>query len=230
LLSPLPDHCPVCNHPLEEGEGLPCQACRRKVRLLSFPFCRQCGKPLSGSVTALCNQCERKPLPFAAARAGGLYEGVLRACIHLYKYNRVMELLPYLTEILIKGILNLPEPAIDLVVPVPLHRQREWERGFNQASLLAKGAAQYLHKPLATNCLVRIHATLPNSGMSISEREQNLHGAFKVRGQGLTGKSILLVDDIFTTGTTAKECTLALLNSGAAGVYVVTVATVEKHS
>jgi len=174
-----------------------------------------------------CLGCRGKRFPFRQARAAGIYEGVLLAAIHRFKYQKNTGLLPYLQQLLRECLERYPLPEADLVLPVPLHRSKEWERGFNQAALLAQGVARHLQKPVDYQSLVRKYPTPPTSGLSRREREQILLGAFSARGRRIKGKTLLLVDDIFTTGSTAAGCAAALLEGGAEAVYVVTVAVVD---
>ena len=225
LLFPPPSTCPTCGEKLSPGGQIPCQSCRSRVRRVEEPFCPRCARPLA--VAGQCPGCRGKSFPFRQVRAAGIYEGVLRAAIHSFKYQKNTSLLPYLQQLLQDCLEKHPLPEVDLVIPVPLHRSKEWERGFNQAALLARGVARHLQRPVDYHSLVRKYPTPPTSGLSRREREKLLKGAFAARGRRLQGKSLLLVDDIFTTGSTAAGCAAALLEGGAEAVYVVTVAVVD---
>lgn len=141
-----------------------------------------------------------------------------------------MSILPYLQYLLQDCLAqnSFPE-GVDIIIPVPLHPLRERERGFNQAALLAAGVGRCLARPVDYRSLSRRLNTPPTSGLTRWERIETLGDAFTSRGGRLKGKVVLLVDDILTTGSTATGCTSALLQGGAAGVYVLTVATVPRY-
>ncbi|MGI6143950.1 MAG: ComF family protein [bacterium] len=226
LFFPPPAACPICGEILPAGGEIPCRTCRSRVRRVEDPFCPRCARPLA--VAGNCPGCRGKGLPFRQARAAGIYEGALRTALHRFKYQGDTSLLPYLQQLLRECLAMHPLPEVDLVVPVPLHRSKEWERGFNQAALLAQGVARHLQKPVDYHSLVRKFPTPPTSSLSRRQREKILRGAFAARDRRLKGKTLLLVDDIFTTGSTAAGCAAALLEGGAEAVYVVTVAVVNQ--
>ena len=120
-----------------------------------------------------CPGCRGKSFPFRQVRAAGIYEGVLRAAIHSFKYQKNTSLLPYLQQLLQDCLEKHPLPEVDLVIPVPLHRSKEWERGFNQAALLARGVARHLQRPVDYHSLVRKYPTPPTSGLSRRERRNS---------------------------------------------------------
>ena len=228
LFFPGPTCCPLCGELLIPAEDIPCPSCRRQVLRVAAPLCPRCGKPLAQD--GYCPYCYGRNLVFIQARAAAIYTGVLRRAIHLFKYKGVRELLPYLEGLLGQCLSEHPPPVPDVIIPVPLHRRRERERGFNQAALLAAGVGRHLQRPVDYHSLIRRQYTPPTHGLSRREREKVMKDAFICRaGRRLRGKTILLIDDILTTGATASGCSTALLQGGAAGVYVLTVATVAGY-
>ncbi|SHJ28585.1 ComF family protein [Desulfofundulus thermosubterraneus] len=173
----------------------------------------------------LCPRCESGRPPFNAARAAGPYEGVLKEAILRLKFRRERGLARPLGLFLAAVARELVPPGtLPLVVPVPLSRKRLAARGFNQAECLARELSLTLGWPLVP-VLRKVRETPPQTGLSRADRLSNLSGTFAVVPDVLPpGRVVLLVDDVFTTGSTARECTRALLASGAAAVYVVTVA------
>jgi ComF family protein len=212
------------------GEAAPvavCPECESQIDWVASPLCTCCGlvfESRDGSDRP-CGACTTDPPPFARARAAALYEGPVAAAIKRFKFSRQMAYLPVM-----QNWLKLPScrelaAAADLVAPVPLHSRRLKARGFNQALLLA-GAFPDL--PLVREALVRVRHTVPQVGLNPRERQDNVKGAFAVPDPALVqGRNVLLVDDLYTTGATAKECARVLLRAGAARVEVLTVARVR---
>ena len=183
-----------------------------------------------------CPVCRRLARPFERAVAYGSYEGALRELVHLLKYNSVRPAANVLGRMLAEAIACLEgafsQPAV-LVVAVPLFKGKRRQRGFNQAEMIARSALKAYPAPhrfqLAADVLVRVRATHSQIGLTSHQRRENLRGAFKVaRAQEVTGREILLVDDVYTTGTTATECARVLRRAGASKVWVITVARTLK--
>jgi len=191
------------------------------------PFCIRCGAPFTSGPDHLCEPCLRDPPHFARARAAALYRGdttdPLATVIARYKYGLDATLAPILSELLWR---NLPfDVDHDAVVPVPLHIDRLRWRGFNQASLLARGLARRCGATCAPAALQRLRPTAPQVGLGETERRHNIRGAFRVRDPDtVSGRSVLLVDDVYTTGATAKECARTLRRAGARRVDVLVLA------
>ena len=205
-------------------------------------MCSICGeRVLSSYVTTdddglrRCPACRRIDRPFERAVAYGSYEGGLRELIHLLKYNGVRPAAKVLGRVLAEAVGAL-EPALKqesvLVIPVPLFKAKRRQREFNQAELIARAALQQLagnHFRLATDILQRTRDTHSQIGLTSHQRRENLRGAFAVaRAQEVTGREVLLVDDVYTTGTTATECARVLRKAGASRVWVATVARTLK--
>ena len=163
----------------------------------------------------LCGDCQTDPPPFARARAAVVYDGPVTQAITGFKFGRHMAFLPVMQHWLQRPrCLELVEAA-DLLVPVPLHPRRMRHRGFNQALLLAQA---FPEAPVAREALVRTRHTVPQVGLNPKERRENVKGAFAVPrpGEG-KGKNVLLVDDLYTTGATVRECARVLRKAGAPG-------------
>lgn len=186
--------------------------------------------------TQLCGACQQSPPLFAKATAFGAYEGQLRELIHLYKYDRVLPAVGLLGGMLAGAIekLSLPGSWPLLMVPVPLHSSKRRQRGFNQSEELARAALKKLGRPsiqLAGKLLVRERATISQIGLTRPQRAENIRGAFRVvHRSSVEGQSVLLVDDVLTTGTTASECARVLRKAGAESVFVATVARTLKEA
>jgi ComF family protein len=204
--------------------------------------CYVCGERLvsvhaaaDGAAEALCGLCRQEHPAFARPLAYGTYDGGLRELIHLLKYEHVRPASNVLGRMLAEVITGL-ETAFTgpvLLIPVPLHKRKLRERGFNQSEMIATAALK-VHGgaiSIVSELMERRRETDSQIGLTRNQRRENIRGAFAVtRPQALAGSEVLLVDDVFTTGTTASECARVLLRAGAAKVWVATVARTLKHN
>jgi ComF family protein len=194
-------------------------------------FCACCGtaflnaSPLDAA--GLCGLCRRGLTGFDAAFSFGEYDGELRRLIHLFKYSGVAPLARPLSRMLLSAV---PRSAVfDLIVPMPLHWLRKWQRGFNQSELLARALARPLGTP-AANALRRSRATTPQAGLTRAQRRDNVNGSFRVHPRAaIAGAHVLLVDDVMTTGATLSAAAAALKRAGARRVTAVTVARADRR-
>ena len=221
-----------------------CEGCWSEIPAQRENCCSRCGEdlfePASGASTAnLCRPCRLAPPSFVRAVSYGVYDGSMRAAIHALKYDRIAPLARELGARLAVAMAQLePDaPRQMLVVPVPLHRGRMAERGFNQARTLAAEALRRLRishpewrLELSASSLVRQRSTESQAGLTPRQRRQNLRGAFFVpRPELVAGRDMLLVDDIYTTGATARACAQVLRKAGARSVWVATLARAQRE-
>ena len=223
----IPPHCAECRVATGPGAHL-CADCATGAQRIEAPFCERCSQPFDGAITQafVCSNCAGREVHFECAVAPYRSTGVVRDFIHDFKYRRQLHLCRPLADWLAHA---LDDPRIagkpfDAFVPVPLHHVRFREREFNQASELARQLSQRSGIPM-WDALKRIRYTTTQTKLDRNERMENLRGAFQVRHTGRVKKRhIVLVDDVFTTGSTVEECSRVLLREGAASVRVVTVA------
>jgi ComF family protein len=214
------------------------------MRPISGGVCSICGERLFSPYVvgapdeSRCGLCRRVELPFARATAYGSYESGLRELIHLLKYGGVRPAANVLGRMLAEAIgsleLELPADSVTLI-PVPLHRSKLRQRGFNQSELIARAALKINPSPerlrLCAGALERKRDTASQIGLTSHQRRENLRGAFGVaQAEAVRGREVLLVDDVYTTGATVSECARVLRRAGATKVWVATVARTLKLS
>jgi len=237
-----PSDCRICGLPLLNISRLPvCPDCLAQIHPIRGKVCSICGERVL-SVYAhteddglrRCPVCRRVERPFARAIAYGSYDGSLRELIHLLKYNGVRPAADVLGRMLAQAFAALEasfEHTTVLVVPVPLYKGKRRQRGFNQAELVAQAALKRYsgHLQIAPGILQRVRDTHSQIGLTSHQRRENMRGAFAVGcAAEVTGREVLLVDDVYTTGTTVAECARVLVRAGAARVWVATVARTLK--
>jgi ComF family protein len=214
-----------------EGSSFLCAECATRIRWIGEPVCSRCGLPLSSGPSRPCGRCLARPPAFSRARSIAFYRAgadeendPLGATIRALKYARRRCFAAALGEVLAARFPYAPE-EFDLVVPVPLHRSRLRERGFNQALLIARGPAKRFGLPVEARALRRHRPTAPQVGLDETERRRNLREAFSVEAIHLVeGRRILVIDDVITSGATADACARALLSAGASRVDVLSLA------
>lgn len=223
-----PPLCHVCKAFIPGArEVLICPDCLGKISFLSSPLCTVCGTPFltETDLDHLCGACLTH-LPLYSCRSATLFAGPVQDLIHRFKYGFRVHLcqpLGLLTAAGLEGFCR--EKAPELILPVPLHRKRLRQRGYNQSQLLAQVLEKRWRVPLSIGNLRRVRWTEPQTGLDALSRVENVDGAFAVRDpQRLKGKRVLLVDDVFTTGSTMRACAEALHEAGVAAVFAVTVA------
>lgn len=226
----LPVQCAGCDVALS-GDPVPffCRACWGSIQPLRGPCCPCCGRPFASphalrhSPTHLCAACRGSRPAYTQAWSLYLYASPLQEAVRLFKYRKKVVLADALGALMNR--LPLDVIQADVIIPVPLHPNRLRGREYNQSLLLADRMSQARNIPLSYDNLVRTRETAPQTELSRAVRLKNLRRAFAVRRPAdITGQRILLIDDVFTTGTTVNECAKALRKAGAADVYVCTLA------
>ncbi len=225
-----PPVCLVCNTGLDtvpdRRDIFLCPACLAQATLLREPLCRCCGKmfPTAAGTNHLCGVCLQGAWHFSCARSVVLYQGAMAEIIRSFKYGDNRAVLPVFATLKesLSHLRGMQEA--DLILPVPLHRERLRQRGFNQALILARIFFPDLQARMETCALVRNRRTEPQTGLSGAARRKNIRGAFAAVDAKVAGRKILLIDDVFTTGTTVNECARVLCKAGARDVQVLTLA------
>ena len=216
-----PPSCTACGEVLD-GEAPFCDACRTDVHALPGEGCSVCSEP-GRFPRGLCPRCTLRPPPFARAWAPFVHEGAIARAIHQFKYEDHPELAVPLGSLLASRAAEFLRAAQGELCAIPLHASRYRERRYDQAHLLAAALGRAAGRGTLERALLRVRATKRQVGLDESSREQNLAGAFVASGE-VSGRALVLVDDVFTTGATARAAASALLEAGAAELRVLTLA------
>ena len=211
-----PPRCVSC----KRGGHVLCPTCLALLQPAMLPRCAHCCGRIDADGT--CRSCRYHPLRISGLRAFGHYEGSLRACIHALKYDGVTRLAQPLGHLLARTY-YMHRLHADLLIPVPLHSERQRQRGYNHASLLAAACAREIDIPVREDIVMRQRATTAQVGLGPQERRQNVAGAFRCPSafpsQPLAGRRVLLVDDVCTTGATIEACAAPLFAAGARSIW-----------
>jgi ComF family protein len=227
----IPPRCISCGKILSEQNGL-CAECFNKIKFISEPLCQRCGRPLTNSsgLTAgkkyLCATClrEKKPL-FTIQRSAYIYDDFSKKIILDFKFRDKTMSAQTLANLLYSAGRDIWKENPDILLAVPMHRIRLMKRRYNQAALLTNKLAEITHIPVDRTALIRTRNTIPQVELSGVARRKNLSSAFAVKlPQNIKGKSVVLIDDVSTTGSTLRECAKVLQKAGASAIYSVTLA------
>jgi competence protein ComFC len=227
-----PSGCRICESLLTKASRVPlCQECLSSFERVPSIICQVCGRPLPGLARKegeplLCPACQGRTYAFDRARSFALYKDAVVRAILLLKFEQIEPLGAWFAGQLAEMVnVDSDRLSVDVVVPVPLHREREKERGYNQAALLSKPLAKRLRLPHRAVLLMRTRARPDKQVLSLEERWESVRGAFATRpGSQIDNLRVLLVDDVLTTGATLDACARALREAGAKSVIGLTVA------
>jgi ComF family protein len=222
----LPPRCSGCGTVVAEVHSF-CVGCWSGIEFLGDAGCRTCGMPLEATDADTCAACLAQPPRIARTRSAVAYGDLSRGLAIRLKYGRKVAIARTMARYM--APLVEPSAADALLVPVPLHRTRLWRRGFNQSALVAKALSRQLGVPSEPLALKRLKRTPPLKGMSPQQRRRAVAGAFKVTDpDAVRGKTVILIDDVLTTGSTAEACARTLHRAGAARVELITWARVVR--
>ncbi|MCR5282406.1 MAG: ComF family protein [Lachnospiraceae bacterium] len=219
-----PPRCPVCDRVLPFRSGVVCASCLGQLPYVGEEYCLKCGKPLRKKGLEYCNDCSRMRHVFEENRALFYYDDRMKRSLYRLKYAGRREYADTFARLAAQELGDwIGHLGAELIIPVPLHKSRLRKRGYNQAALFAKSLSSRMHIPYSDKSAGRIRATLPQKGLNPAQRQENLKKAFIIRQNDVKSKIVLLVDDIYTTGSTLDALAGEILAAGARNVYGLTI-------
>lgn len=224
-----PRRCPICGDIVVPRGELACSLCKQKLIPIEEPRCKKCSKPIDTEEKEFCLDCERKKHHYINGYALWLYDSHMKKSIADYKFHGKREYSEfYVNEIVKRYGKDILRVAPDVLAPIPIHKTKLIQRGYNQADILAKGIGKELEIPVLSQLLHRDKKTLPQKQLDDKERLKNLEKAFAFSEEekdqfGQPIQSVMLVDDIYTTGSTIEACTNILLHNGIEKVYFISI-------
>ncbi len=201
-----------------------CRDCYNKLSPVKQPACLKCGKQLDDEEKELCHDCSVKDFDYTRGLGAFSYSKEIKASMYAFKYNNRREYASYYARTIYENynhIISSWNPQV--LIPVPLHPSKYRKRGYNQAEILADRIGEFCNIPVDTNSLFRIRKTKPQKELNDKERNNNIENAFQSPSNGVKYKNIVLVDDIYTTGTTINECAKVMKSAGADNIYFLVV-------
>jgi len=216
-----PKTCPVCDNIIRYDEKI-CRKCVTKIKYIEEPRCKKCSKQLKDETAEYCLDCSRTHHLYRNGIAAFLYDDVVSKSIYKFKYHNRRTYAEYYGETIAKRYEAIIKSwHADVIIPVPIHEKKLIKRGYNQAGLIAKQLGINLGMKVDEKVLLRTVNTRPQKEMTKAERKKNLEKAFKISRNVVRYRKVILVDDIYTTGSTIDECARVLLGAGVQDVYFV---------
>lgn len=222
-----PPRCPGCDNilfdPDNETRPYICMTCGAKIKYISEPMCLRCGKQMEDGDNEFCHDCTNREFFFNRGVAAFSYSEIMKQSMYRFKYNNRREYAKFYAlavERLFADMIEAWQPEV--LIPVPLHKSRLRKRGYNQAEVFAKAISGRLNIPVDRRILIRTKKTIPQKKLGQKERLLNVENAFQTASSIIKYKRVILVDDIYTTGTTINECAHVLKERGVDTVFFVT--------
>ena len=215
-----PRRCPICDDAVDTVGELICRECQSRVKIIREPYCMKCGKPVISDAQRICRDCETTQHSFNRGRAAFCYDETMKDSIYRFKYGRRKEYADYYSNqmvMLMKDQLKSWQP--DALIPIPIHKKRFKQRGYNQAQLLAERIAGDTGIPMRADILLRDEDTKVQKNLTAADRQNNLKKALKIGVDVVKLKNIVIVDDIYTTGSTIDAAASILHDAGVENIY-----------
>mgnify|MGYP002509861292 CR=1 FL=1 len=219
-----PRRCPVCDKAVKPFGSLICRTCEKEFVYIRSPYCMKCGKELSEEGMEYCKDCMQRRHLFDRGRALCVYKSMSDS-IYRFKYKGRQEYGAYYAQCIERHLGDwIRECRPDAIVPVPIHNAKRRIRGYNQAEVLAGELGKLMDIPVEVNYVKRVRKTAPMKDLSVSERQNNLKRAFKICRNDVKLSTIVIIDDIYTTGSTIDEMSYELRRAGVRRIYFIALA------
>ena len=216
-----PRRCPVCDEIVPVGEGLICSQCRTKPQYIREPRCRRCGKQLAGGTKEFCHDCTQRKHVYDYGYALYDYQSMKKS-IYRFKYGKRCEYAAFYAKDICERLCDeIRMMDADSIIPVPVHASRKRERGYNQAELVAAELSRLTGIAMYEKLVKRVRKTVPQKELTTQERQNNLKKAFNISTNVVKLNKTILVDDIYTTGSTLDAIALELKRHGVMSVYFI---------
>ena len=217
-----PRRCPVCDDVVPIEQGFACVECCKKIKYITNPRCRRCGKQMQDESAVFCKDCEKRKHEYEYGFALYDYQS-MKESIYRFKYSNRSEYAEYYARDMVKNLAEeIRRMNADALVPVPLHSKRKAGRGYNQAEMLAKELSKLTGIPCYNKLVKRVRNTIPQKELNVQERQNNLKKAFLIQSDVVKLNKTIVVDDIYTTGSTVDAVARELRQHGVGNVYYLT--------
>lgn len=221
-----PRRCAVCDGILAAAKKGICPECQKKLIYVSEPKCKKCGKPIRNDREVFCSECGKRKHQYDRGLSLFVYNDAMKKSIYRFKYGNRREYKDFYGREICRCLGNeIKSLKADALIPIPLHKSKLHKRGFNQAELLARSVGDELGIPVVPNLVSRVKKTRPQKELNHAERENNLKRAFKIVPDDVKLSTVILFDDIYTTGSTMNAVSSILREKGVSRIYFVTLAT-----
>lgn len=218
-----PRRCPICDEAVVYGKDI-CEKCEKELPYIEEPSCKKCGKQLSNEQNEYCSDCNRKVHYYKQGKAVFSYQKGMKSSMYRFKYASRREYAAFYARIAAERLgAWVLRHGIEVIVPIPMYKSKQRKRGYNQAEVFAKYLGICLSIPVDTKLVRRIKNTVPQKELNDIQRKDNLKGAFHLQTNIVKYRKILLVDDIYTTGSTMDAVAKCLLETGIEDVFVLTI-------
>ena len=224
-----PPHCPLCDELIPVGETA-CAACRKKVQYIKEPSCKKCGKPLENPRQEYCTDCGRKKHQFDQGKAVFVYQGQIRQSMYRFKYGNKREYAEFYANAAVEKYgVWLNKIKAEVLIPIPMYSRKKRLRGYNQAEVFARALGRKTGILVDEHLVRRVRNTIPQKELNESQRRSNLKNAFQLTADIVKYKRVVLVDDIYTTGSTIDEVSKVLKESGVKNIYYICISIGEGY-
>lgn len=225
-----PRRCILCDGVLDTPNSGVCTLCESKLKYCKEPACKKCGKPLKNERQEYCTDCRKKKHSYDQGKSVWIYKGDMKNSIYRFKYGNRREYARFYAEESVRIYGRwIKSKGVEVIIPIPVHPKRKRKRGYNQAELYAKELGKLLELPVDGDSLVRVVNTTPQKELDDKERRNNLKKAFKIRKDSVKYRKVLVVDDVYTTGSTIDAAAELLRDAGADKIYFLSVTIGEGY-